>query len=275
MRELRRKKGLTQKQLATLAGTSQQQVQRIEAGAQNARFDLAIAICGALGVRMPDAFPSTELALRRAGKRMKTMADAYSDKRTADELKAAGLDMHPEYWTFRYRLRGGADGDLPISGTDYDRLWHLVQASDDGAFLVFDSGNRRYAINPKHLIFCQFLFDGPGRQPQDDEADEGEARFYLAEAAEPLTFSVEPDLTPFGDDTDWEGGELQGLFLSAETGLTADEWLTFEDGDGERVFIRAGEVTMFSISLPDVDPGMRDDEEDEEAEVAGEAVEAE
>ena len=181
--------------------------------------------------------------------------------------------MHPEHWTFRYRLRGGADGDLPISGTDYDRLWHLVQASDDGTFLVFDSGNRRYAINSKHLIFCQFLFDGPGRQPQD-QGDEDDAIFYLADGAEPLTFSVEPDLAPIGGDPDWEGGELQGLFLSAEIGMTADEWLTFEDIDGERVFLRAGDVAMFSISLLDVEPGMRDDEEDEE-ELAGEVVEAE
>lgn len=273
VRELRKKKGLTQTQLAELAGTSQQQIQRIEAVTQNARYDLAVAICGALGVGMPEAFPSTELALKRVGKRIKSIEDAYLDKRAADELKEAGLDMHPERWTFRYRLRGGAEGDLPVSGPVYERLRSIVQSELEKRFLVFNSGSRSCAIATKHLMFCQFLFDSPMRAPKEDDADPERIEFYLAESAEPLTFSCEHDQSFLdeGIDMDWEGAQLQRLLLAADDG--DDDRFTFEDGDGEEVFIRADDVAMFSVPLWAVNPSMSDDEEEEgDGEYAVEAV---
>ena len=267
VRELRKKRGLTQRKLAELAGTSQQQIQRIEAGTQNARFDLAVSICGALGATMAEAFPSTEIALKRAGKRQ-SLSDIYSDKRTVADLKAAGLDMRPEHWTFRYRVRGGGEGDLPISGSDYERLWSLVQRSEDRSFLVFDSGSHRYAIQRRHLTFCQFLYEGLAVPSEEDVADQPYAEFRLAEGGEPLTFFVEPDGVSLDDEDAEEGRDtqLQSLFFSVELGLDPDEWLTFEDGDGESAFVRVGDVAMFSIPLNCVEPGM-DDYEDEDGEI--------
>ena len=44
IRDKRKALGLTQQQLAGMVGTSQQQVQRVEAGAQTVRLDLAVSI---------------------------------------------------------------------------------------------------------------------------------------------------------------------------------------------------------------------------------------
>lgn len=266
IRELRKKRGLTQRQLAEMAGTSQQQIQRIEACTQTARFDLAVAICGALEVRMQEAFPSTEVALKRVGKHIKTMADAYLDKRAVNDLREAGFDMHPEQWTFRYRLRGGAKGDLPISGPDYERLRSIVQSETEKRFLVFDSGSRSYAIGLQHLTFCQFLFDSPMRMPKEDSSDQDRIEVYLADSAKRLTFSCEPDgaLIDGTDDTAWEKAQLQILLMSADDG--DDCRLSFEDGDGEEVFLRAEDVAMLSIPLWAVNPTMSEDEDEDEDE---------
>ena len=57
---IRRAKGLTQKQLALKAGTTQQTVQRVENGLQAPRFDLVISLCLALEVPLKELYPSAE-----------------------------------------------------------------------------------------------------------------------------------------------------------------------------------------------------------------------
>lgn len=267
MRELRKKKGLTQRQLAELAGTSQQQIQRIEGGVQNARFDLAFAICAALDTRMQEVFPSTELALKRSRKRVKTLADVYLDSKASEELEKAGIDMEPRRWTLIYRLRGGAEGMLPISGPEYSRIWRFIQLEESDSFIVFDSVNRRYAINIKHLIFCQFQFDVHG-QVELEEDDGSGVQFYLSDKAEPLTFLVDRDVCSLDEEDSWVDVQLQDMFHSAEMGPVGR--FKFKDIDGETAFFRPDDVAMFSVELRDLEPAMWSEDEDDEDEIESE-----
>lgn len=81
IRVVREELGLSQQALATKIGTSQQQVQRIEAGRQSVRHDLALKICAALGTPIGKVFP-------RIGKAVRTI---HSDKGTASTAKVPAL----------------------------------------------------------------------------------------------------------------------------------------------------------------------------------------
>jgi transcriptional regulator with XRE-family HTH domain len=256
IRELRRKKGLTQRELAGKAGTSQQQIQRIEAGVQAARFDLATRLAAALGEPLPRVFPATEEALRQSRKRHKSPGQAADDAQLHIELEEAGLDMQAEQWMVKYRLRGGAEGVLTISGPEHRRLWRLLDPhNDEEGFMVFDAGDRRFAINPVHLTFCHLIFEGASVEAEraEDQSEDGyEVRFWLADCATPLTFGVEPDTASIDDETEDGECQLQDLFYYAENGT--ETRLKFKDEDGEMAFFRVRDVAMFSAPLEAVEP---------------------
>ena len=84
---LREKKGLSQRQLATLVGTSQQQIQRIETGKQSIRFGLALEVCKALEMPMETVFPQTKKVLTQVQKKGKTVYAVLLDPKLGDERK--------------------------------------------------------------------------------------------------------------------------------------------------------------------------------------------
>jgi DNA-binding XRE family transcriptional regulator len=152
IRALREKKGLTQRQLAKVVGTSQQQIQRIETGVQAPRFDLAARICSALKTPMEQVFPTTKkpiAALRRKGLSAESI---FRDNEFGAGMEAAGIDMDPAVWTFKLRLRGGAMKMFPVSGPEKNRLWSAVQ--DPTEFVVFDSSGEtsRPELEPPSLL---------------------------------------------------------------------------------------------------------------------------
>ncbi|WP_425088181.1 helix-turn-helix transcriptional regulator [Stappia sp.] len=262
VRELRKKKKLTQRELAEAAGTSQQQIQRIEAGTQSARFDLALAICVALDAKMTDVFPTTSSAIEAADNSIETIADVYGRRDIRKAFSEAGLDMAPEHWMLKYRLRGGATGILPISGPDRKRLWSLVQG-DENRFAVFDSGDRRQAINLKHLLYCHFLFEAfPVQIAEDDDMGtddlDSSISITFADNSEPLVFPVEPDRLPLSDEAaEWEDVQLQNLFFDLEIG--AEERLRFADLDGEVAFFRTEDIAFLSAPIEHVEPLIEND----------------
>ena len=191
IRELRVKKGMSQKQLAEAAETSQQQIQRIEAGSQNARLEVAALICRALGAAMPEVFPTTELPLSRLAKRGRKLTDAYHDDAAVEELENAGIDMDIVVRDFclssprrSRRLSTNFRKRVPPSLVSRSRRQSL-------GFAVFDSGSHRYAINLDHLLFCHFLFDAPfvadGVASGDKESDY-KVKFYLLDSPKPHVF---------------------------------------------------------------------------------------
>jgi transcriptional regulator with XRE-family HTH domain len=259
IKEFRKLRGLTQKQLADAIGTSQQQIQRIEAGVQAIRFDLAPKIAKALAMDMTRIFPAAASSMAKHPKG----AGAYLDEKVRQDLAEAGFDMEPAEWSFKFRLRGGTEGLLPISGSEKNRLWSLVQDNDASTFIIFDSGNRRYAVNPKHLIFCQFLFDAPHqvKHHENEEQDEEGLLFYLQDSPDPLRFHVDPDSKLLSDEeADGREIQLQDLFFWAES--DDERKLVFTDVDGETAFFRNADVSMFSAALEDVEPTLDDEDLD-------------
>jgi DNA-binding XRE family transcriptional regulator len=267
VRALRRKKGMTQKALADAAGTTQQSIQRIEAGLQSARFDVAAKICRALGHPIGDVFPSAALPMKRAKKQMKSggMAALLNDEKSCSELEAAGLDMDCAVHTFRYRLRGGASGDLDVSGSEKSRLWALIQDDNPDGFAVFDAGARRYALNLDHLTFCHFLFDPPqvAGSEEVEEADlDARVEVYMADSSEPLCFDVEPDTVELGKDEPPPGtADLQYLFMDLE--MSVEGRFKFTDIDGETAWFRSKDVALISVPLEAVEPRLLEIADDE------------
>jgi putative transcriptional regulator len=66
IRPLREARGWSQHDLATAAGTSQQQVARIEAGTQSVRLELALALAAALEAELAEVVPDARRPLARA-----------------------------------------------------------------------------------------------------------------------------------------------------------------------------------------------------------------
>jgi hypothetical protein len=58
---------------------------------------------------------------------------------------------------FRFRLRNGFVGAVPVVDNDMARLWRKIQTPDDfHMFAVFETPHRIIALNMRHLVACQF-----------------------------------------------------------------------------------------------------------------------
>jgi DNA-binding XRE family transcriptional regulator len=253
VQEVRLLKYLTRKQLAQAVDANLQQIQRIEAGIQHIRFDLARRICVVLGEPLEKVFPTSKAALARMSRRGINLDQAYEDERARDDLEKSGMDMEPATWFLKYRMRGGAKGALPISGPDKHRLDRMFQSKDPDHFLIFDSSARRYAMNPRHLMFCHLIFESESTADPVDGSETLE--FYLIDQAEPFRFAVEPDAKPIEDERVGGGdAQLQDLFFYADSGT--DQRLVFVDVNGERASFRPDDVSMFSALLSLVNPAL-------------------
>jgi hypothetical protein len=251
-----------------LVGTSQQQIQRIETGKQSVRFDLAVKICSALDAPMELVFPSTKRALKKlATKGGKTMEEMLRDKEFEEEMERADVDMDPSVWSLKYRLRGDAEGILPISSREKNRLWGAVQRAEgfSDPFVVFDSEGMRVVLNLNHLTFCQFLFDPPNIIIPEKEVDgeEGEhVTVFMADSDKPLSFEVDAD--SWDEDELDDMGQFGHLIFMAEHSTYEDQDIFhFTDVDGEEAFFRAKDVAMMQIPLWVVEPDLLEAQEDE------------
>lgn len=255
IRELRKGRGLTQRALAASVGTSQQQIQRIESGTQTVRFDLAAAIAAALEAPLEKAFPSAEKLFSSMSKR-KSRTPAWEDETLEEDADMSGVDLDPHVWTLKYLLRGGHEGQWPISSQDKRRLFRIVQDPGTKRFAVFDTPTHRVAINTRHLSFSQFLFDAAW--PTDERGkEEGEIEVHMISRTEPLTFTPEPDREDLAENPEAEeGGELQELFFTLEGAPEDDETVGFTDVDGEMAFFRVGDIAMVSVPLWAVEPAI-------------------
>ncbi len=258
IQQFRRKKGLSQKRLAELVGTSQQQIQRIEKGKQASRFDIAVKICSVLQHPMEIVFPETKGAIQTWKKKGGDMRSLQNDREIVEPMEEADIDMEGVAWFFKYRLRGNTNGILPISSKDKERLWGAVQRTDSSTFVLFDSEHRRILLNLDHLIFCHFLFDAP----KEDEDEQDELVVFLADGGEELRFEVEPEDAP--TDASEDMGDLHHMMYMAENLPERDSYaFHFIDVDGETVFLPSKDVAMIQIPLWAVEPELLDNEEDE------------
>jgi transcriptional regulator with XRE-family HTH domain len=235
--QLRKSRGLTQRALAELAGTSQQQVQRIEAGVHGVRLELATKIASALGGELSEIFPSLGTVERRglAGSR-------YVNQHA--KLAAVGLDPDPNHWTVRFFCSDGRLFDYEVPSAEKDRLEKIFAGVGSG-IIAFEATSRWVAVNQGKIAAVQFLFDH-GISTEDVEEENLELKLHLVGAKEPIIFGVEPDTRLQDDDEDGSSSELQRLFFYLEMNLE-DEIVSFYDEDRERVYIKPTEILIIEV----------------------------
>lgn len=277
---LRKKKGLSQAALAKLANTSQQQIQRIETGAQLARLDLAMQIAEALDVEIKDIFPGTKNTL--SNKALKDVAGTvpnwYTDEKTKERLAKAGVDVDGHRWWLWAQFRNGIELNLDLTGPEYSRMWSRLQGSIGvgDTQVSFESVDNVVVINRRHLSAWQFRFEVPGQEDDDEVGSqdfEYEVRVWTIGKNTPLKFGVDADTAEL-DDEEAEDREQQFqnlLFMLTIDGTDPDDIVNFTDEDGETLFFRSGDIVALEIPKICTDPKLRhayleDEEEDAEEE---------
>lgn len=247
--ERRRQLGLSQRALADVVGTSQQQIQRIESGVQTARLDLAIKIANALKSSLGEIFPRLPKTRQsKATTRTKRPKREEEPEFVDGQYLKAGIDTDPRHWTIKMGFHDGREFLYAVSATEKERISSIVwNASFD--FLVFDTKNTRVAVRRDNITFCNFLFDL--NLIEQEEKDEVQAVVvHFVESQTPVRFEVEPDDIEAEDDEDGFRSQLQNLFFYIEaTSADEDEVLWFDDMDNERVYVRTKQLLSLEVPL--------------------------
>lgn len=253
------------------------------------RFDLVVRLCAALEEPLTKVFPSTKAAVAAVQQKGTPTVEAIlEDSEFRNQMESAGIDMDPQAHTFAYRLRGGANGALHISGPEEKRIWHLVQDDDTEPFMVFDSCDRRIAINRRHLLFCHFLFDSPHVEvveestgSGDDDEEAASLLIYMADTPEPIALGIDADSADLsaviegettGARVDEQAYQLQMLFQMLEGWdgqHEPDRREHITDVDGETAWFRLADVAMVSAPIEYVDVAQHEAREAAEEESAG------
>lgn len=261
IKELRTQLSITQRELADMVGTSQQQIQRIETGKVAAKLGLAQAISAVLKKPLNAVFPDSDNLLKKV---------RIQSSRSDDELEkiaANGIEMDGCIWTVKLWLRGQQDYLLlPISPADKRRFYSYFQESAVPGyehFFVFDSEQHRYALNAREVIFHQFLFDvfPPIPDEEDSDANEesyGNVHITMVNGGPIIELCCEPEVSE--DDGIDDIGQLNAFFDILESEPESTERYQLTDIDGEDAFIRIGSVAMVRVALDALEP-VEDDEE--------------
>lgn len=244
--------GLSQSTLAKAAGTSQQQIQRIEANAQSIKLDLAVRIAGALKTDLSHVFPDTKPLLRQLGQEPPNeLRDLINDDETVEGFDNAGIDLRPETWLLKLRLRGARELTFPLSTADRHRFWRCITGGRDDStpFFVFTSRSVVVALNFDHLLHCHDLFEATDAMDswEDPSVQQEKVAVYMSEQGDPLCFDVEPD--EITDESGDEIGQLAHVRYMLETLVEPGDFFHFNDVDGEEAFFRTSEVALMTIPI--------------------------
>lgn len=259
VKQFRTELGLSQKKLAELVGTSQQQIQRIETGTVAARLEMATNLSKVLGKPLDIVFPGS-------GKVLKMLVEEptrYTPDEAYEELAKLGVEADPAIWTLMVLLRGHKEPlALRVAGTERRRLFALMQEekrdANEVSFVVFDTESERIALNLREMLLCHFLFDAPNQLPDVAEEEPEEMRVYFGGDEKPWHFEVSIDEGDPDDDDD--PGQFRHILYMMENYAEKHERYVFEDGDGEVVFLRAGDVALMRVPLRIVEPHNWDEE---------------
>lgn len=264
LREHRKKKGLTQRKLAELIGTSQQQIQRIESGILAARLDLAIKICAALETPLDALFPGTTKLLKKA-KAERQATRSLPEDAWEEMSESSGVEGDPRSWFLKVLLRGHRKEIIvPISAADERRLFSCLQGESElDPFVVFDSDGDRIAMSVRDVVSCQFLYE-IGLLEKSREKESYHAEVFYSNNPTLWRYPVDTDRGSPEDEDD--PGCFRSIFFYLETSIEPGDRLIFEDGDGEYVFMRAGDLAMLRVPLHIMFPSQYEGDEDEETE---------
>jgi transcriptional regulator with XRE-family HTH domain len=261
IKEVRLERGLKQSELAEAAGTSTRKIARLEAGIQPCRLSLAQELARALGSTIERLFPkSAKLLAKLPIDRSPTDAEYQA-------LNPIGLDVDARYWTVHLYPRGAKSLIFAITSAQYRRLFGVVQRTEGvkEKYVVFDSEERRIAVNLGHVLVCHFTFEGYADRVETDDGGEYLAKLQLADSSEELTFHLDGDDIPADED---DVQDLENVFYSIDTWADggAEEPLVcrFDERGGEDVSLRMDDTAAFSVPLEAVEPtGVEDYNEDE------------
>jgi len=271
IKEFRKLKGMTQRELAKAVGTSQQQIQRIESGSVEARIDVALKICEALESTMPKLFPHSAKPLSNAQRRGVKPELILEDSQLIDELSHAGIGMDLSTHFIELNLKCGNSVRISLPKEAKGILWQAIQEEVTGTkFCIFNSAYSRVALNLDHVVTAHFLFeafDTPADQAFDglSSEDDDELRMISPSLRNTFCLEIEADTEDLSveDDPDRQSVQLQDLFhYTSNAEFVPGSKVLITNRDGEPVWIRLDEASVISVPLNMVEPSIFLDAED-------------
>jgi len=257
IKQIRKELKLTQRQLADAISTSQQQVQRIESGAQAPRFDMAVLICKALDKSIYEVFPNLHVPQDELGTALLGKS-AYSGSKITRDLEEAGFDMDRQVHFLKVIMKGGHTAIHKIGSHDFKRLWDMLQDDERDGFAVYDTDTSRIALNLQHLKFSHFLVE-PKSPDSTAEVQSNEMEIMLADYGQVIRLSVDADSMDLNDEesdySEWTEVQLQDLFFYAESvSRDLNHTVMIKDIDGETALISLNDAALISVPLRLAEP---------------------
>ena len=261
VKQYRQTTKLSQRRLAELVGTSQQQIQRLETGNAPVRLDIGTQICKALQQPMNVLFPGSANAIKNADNERKRSGflelDAWKD------VRESGLEPDMRVWTIKIGLRGYEEPlCYGIPAGEKSRLFKEIQKeesayAEESPFVVFESTERMVAINLRELNYCYFQFERADIAERialsekiskaDAELDTTNAMVYSVGGGKPLLLDLLID-EQFDEDDD-EMGECRGVFYELQNDFDNSNKIFLTNSDGETAVIRVGNLALLDIPL--------------------------
>lgn len=240
--------GLSQRALAELVGTSQQQIQRVESGVQTVRIDLAARIADALNASLTEIFPALGEGGTAKRKKRRVNRNVKPPPFSNEQLSDAGIEADPRHWTVSFGFDDGREFNYYISSGEKERISSIIW-SKTFDFFVFDTNTKRVAVNRAKINYAHFLFDiGVIQEHEVQETEQVVINFIGNKEA--VKFDVEPDTVDLGKDDAGFNSQIQNMFFYIEGNeADEDEILWFDDVDGERVYVRSKQVLSIEVPL--------------------------
>lgn len=250
---LRKKEGITQRQLAERVGVSQPTIQRAEADKfGSTSYQLMHRIAVAMGVTVSRIWPS------------------LLDKRAPHVHRDVAVSH-----TLKVKMKGIANPFLfPISAHDVDRMYGLIQNSD--GFALFDSDGWVIALDLNKVQWINFLVDFSMGNLLQEESAAGRLQVWFDGDQTAQSFQCEPDSeVEESDEDDAEEGEVHGplnymLNLLESVVDLGPEPVFIVDEDGEEVYLNITQITVLRLDRALVDLALRAAQEAGDAEEAAE-----
>lgn len=254
---------LSQKALAEMVGTSQQQIQRVEVG-HTLRLELATRIAAALRTDLETLFPEIRAVARKIRKETKNTKPLEHEhvERVQQDLAKVGIDADSATWTVILRMRSGLKRQYLVSSMDAERLQTCISNSGKG-FMSFDSNDAEVVVGLDHMLSAHFLWDGPGIRDPLSEEQAPVIRVWFHHP-EPVAYEVEYEEESAPDQ---EMGQIRDFLFGLDLGLDFEEepFASFDDIDGERVYLRLADVEILEASFAIFSIPEYEDENDDRA----------
>ena len=272
IRKFRQKRNVAQLRLATQCKIGQLQLKRLEAGISPIRLETAVRICNALDLPMQKVFPKLATVCR------KYPDDAIQTDEAITALTEAGFEVDGVAWTAEFALTNDTCHHFSLSSIDKNRFRDVLLDSDDGeseppnSFFSFNSELYCVCVNLKALRYIRFLFDGPSFEDMEPLSY---GKVIQKSPKIKVWSTVQDSCLEFKVDADEkkercrDEGQLYNLLIGLDVGYE-QSFVSFEDSDGEEVYLRVRDIAMIAVPhwvlnpemLDESDPG--DDEDSEE-----------